>query len=38
MERLHINDVIGEVIALSEGELRRNAITLKTEIPEILLR
>ena len=34
MERLHINDVIGEVIALSEGELRRNAITLKTEIPE----
>jgi light-regulated signal transduction histidine kinase (bacteriophytochrome) len=30
MERLHINDVI----ALSEGELRRNAITLQTEIPE----
>ena len=30
MERLHINDVI----ALSEGELPRNRITLQTEIPE----
>jgi C4-dicarboxylate-specific signal transduction histidine kinase len=35
-ERLDINDVIREVIALSEGELRRNAISLKTEIPENL--
>jgi len=35
-ERLPINDVIMEVIALSEGELRRNAITLQTEIPENL--
>ena len=35
-ERLHINDVIREVVALSEGELRRNAISLKTEIPENL--
>ena len=33
-ERLHINDVIREVIALSEGELRRNAIGLETGIAE----
>jgi hypothetical protein len=31
-ERLDINDVIREVIALSEGELRRNAISLQTGI------
>ena len=33
-ERLDINDVIREVIALSEGELRRNAISLQTGTPE----
>jgi len=35
-ERLHIYDVIREVIALLEGELRRNAISLKTETSENL--
>ncbi len=35
-ERLDINDVIREVIALSEGELRRNAISLQTEMSENL--
>jgi len=33
-ERLDINGVIREVIALSEGELRRNAISLQMGIPE----
>jgi C4-dicarboxylate-specific signal transduction histidine kinase len=33
-ERLDINDVIKDVIALSEGELRRSAISLETGIPE----
>jgi C4-dicarboxylate-specific signal transduction histidine kinase len=32
-ERLDINDVIREVVALSEGELRRNEIALQTEMP-----
>jgi C4-dicarboxylate-specific signal transduction histidine kinase len=35
-ERLDINDVIGEVVALSESELRRNEIALQTEMPEDL--
>src|SRR6201998_2213722 len=32
-ERLEINDIIREVIALLEGELRRNAISLQTDMP-----
>src|ERR1700726_2298922 len=32
-ERSDINDVIREVIALSDGELRRNGISLRTEMP-----
>jgi C4-dicarboxylate-specific signal transduction histidine kinase len=35
-ERLDINDIIREVIALLEGELRRNAISLQTDMPENL--
>jgi C4-dicarboxylate-specific signal transduction histidine kinase len=35
-ERLDINDVIVEVVALSESELRRNEIALQTEMPEDL--
>src|SRR5215469_6618876 len=35
-ERLDINDVIEEVVALSEGELRRNEIALQTEMLEHL--
>jgi C4-dicarboxylate-specific signal transduction histidine kinase len=35
-ERLEINDIIREVIALLEGELRRNAISLQTDMPENL--
>jgi PAS domain S-box-containing protein len=30
--RLAINDVIGEVIALSQGELRRNGVSLHTDL------
>jgi C4-dicarboxylate-specific signal transduction histidine kinase len=36
-ERLDINDVIRQVVALSEGELRRNEIALQTEMSEDLL-
>jgi len=32
-ERLDINDIIREVIALLEGELRRNGASLRTEMP-----
>ena len=32
-ERLDINDVIREVIALLDGELRRNGVSLLTELP-----
>ena len=32
-ERSDINDVIREVIALSDGELRRNGASLRTEMP-----
>src|SRR3984893_2438558 len=32
-ERLDINDVIREVIALLDGELRRNGASLRTEMP-----
>src|ERR1700757_2568745 len=32
-ERLEINDIIREVIALSDGELRRNGVSLRTEMP-----
>jgi C4-dicarboxylate-specific signal transduction histidine kinase len=32
-ERLDINDVIREVIALSDGELRRNRVCLRTDLP-----
>jgi C4-dicarboxylate-specific signal transduction histidine kinase len=32
-ERSDINDVIREVIALSDGELRRNGVSLRTEVP-----
>jgi C4-dicarboxylate-specific signal transduction histidine kinase len=32
-ERLDINDIIREVIALSDGELRRNGASLRTEMP-----
>jgi len=35
-EPLDINDVIRQVVALSEGELRRNEIALQTEMPEDL--
>jgi C4-dicarboxylate-specific signal transduction histidine kinase len=35
-ERLDINDLIREVIVLLEGELRRNAISLQTDMPERL--
>jgi len=37
-ESLDINDIIREVIALSDSELRRNAISLETELPENLPR
>jgi C4-dicarboxylate-specific signal transduction histidine kinase len=30
--RLNINDTIGEVVALAEGEVRRNSIALRTEL------
>jgi C4-dicarboxylate-specific signal transduction histidine kinase len=32
-ERSDINDIIREVIALSDGELRRNGVSLRTEMP-----
>jgi len=32
-ERLAINDVVREVIALLDGELRRNGVSLRTEMP-----
>jgi C4-dicarboxylate-specific signal transduction histidine kinase len=35
-ERSGINDVIREVIALSDGELRRNGVSLRMEMPEDL--
>jgi signal transduction histidine kinase len=35
-ERLDINDLIREVIGLSEGELRRNEVFLRTDLPENL--
>ena len=35
-ERSDINEVIREVIALSEGELRRNALSLQTQMAEDL--
>jgi len=35
-ERSDINDIIREVIALSEGELRRNSTSLRTEMAENL--
>ena len=35
-ERSDINDVIREVIALSDGELRRNSVSLRTEMPRDL--
>ena len=35
-ERLDINDVIREVIALADGELRRNGASLRTEMPREL--
>ena len=35
-ERLDINDVIREVIALMDGELRRNGASLRTEMPREL--
>jgi C4-dicarboxylate-specific signal transduction histidine kinase len=35
-ERLDINDVIREVIALMDGELRRNGVSLRTEMPREL--
>ena len=35
-ERLDINEVVRQVVALSEGELRRNEIALQTEMPENL--
>jgi C4-dicarboxylate-specific signal transduction histidine kinase len=37
-ESLDINDIIREVIALSDSELRRNAISVETELPENLRR
>jgi len=33
-ERLDINDVVREVIALLDGELRRNGVSLGTNLPE----
>jgi len=35
-ERLDINDIIREVIALLDGELRRNGVSLLTELPRKL--
>src|SRR6516165_6396288 len=35
-ERLDINDIIREVIALSDGELRRNGVSLGTDLPRNL--
>ena len=35
-ERLDINDVVREVIALLDGELRRNGVSLGTNLPEDL--
>jgi signal transduction histidine kinase len=35
-ERSDINDIIREVIALSDDELRRNGASLRTEMPENL--
>ena len=32
-ERLDINDVIREVVALSDNELRRNRVSLRTDLP-----
>jgi C4-dicarboxylate-specific signal transduction histidine kinase len=32
-ERSNINDIIREVIALSDSELRRNGVSLRTEMP-----
>lgn len=32
-ERLDINDVVKEVIALFDGELRRNGVSLETDLP-----
>ena len=32
-ERLDINDVVREVIALLDGELRRNGVSLRTDLP-----
>ena len=32
-ERSNINEIIREVITLSEGELRRNGVSLRTEMP-----
>jgi C4-dicarboxylate-specific signal transduction histidine kinase len=32
-ERLNVNDVVREVIALSEGELRRNEVSWGTDLP-----
>ena len=37
-ERLDINNIVREVIALSDSELRRNAINLETVLPENLPR
>ena len=37
-ERLDINDVIRDVIALSDGELRRNGVSLRTDMPGNLPR
>ena len=34
--RLDINDTIGEVIALAEGEVRRNSVALRTELADDL--
>ncbi len=34
--RLNINDTIGEVIALAEGEVRRNRVALPTELADDL--
>src|SRR5258706_3762988 len=34
--RLNINDTIGEVIALAEGEVRRNSAALRTELADDL--
>ena len=37
-ERLDINDIVREVIALSDSELRRNAISVETQLAENLPR